>query len=120
MDRIVHEASSLADQFGTEHLEKVAEKLGMAVFYLLDTEHLKEAYFPELKAVALQPGLPGYERRYLLAHALGPWGITCSTGMLRVSTSSGSMRRHFLPRPRRSKQKSPSWRARRTCSPHIC
>ena len=71
MDRIVHEASSLADQFGTDHLEKVAEKLGMAVFYLLDTEHLKEAYFPELKAVALQPGLPGYERRYLLAHALG-------------------------------------------------
>ena len=71
MERIIHEASSLASRLGTEHLDQVAEKLGMAVFYLLDAEDLKEAYFPELQAVALRPGLPGYERRYLLAHALG-------------------------------------------------
>ena len=71
MERIVDEASSLSARLGTEHLDQVAEKLGMAVFYLLDAEDLKEAYFPELQAVALRPGLPGYERRYLLAHALG-------------------------------------------------
>ena len=41
------------------------------MYDLLETERLKELYFPNLKSIALRPGLPRHERRFLLAHGLG-------------------------------------------------
>jgi Zn-dependent peptidase ImmA (M78 family) len=71
IDRIIEKASSIYSQYGSDNLDLVAEKLGASVYGLLEAEHLKEAYFPERKAIAIKPGLPSYERRYLIAHALG-------------------------------------------------
>jgi hypothetical protein len=33
---------------------------------------MKEVYYPELRAIAIKPNLHPYERKYLIAHALGP------------------------------------------------
>lgn len=71
MDRIVEAASRIAAKYGAEDLDTLAERLGVAVYDLLETEHLKELYLPNLKSVALRPGLPPHERRYLLARGLG-------------------------------------------------
>lgn len=71
MDRIVEAASRIAAKYGTENLDTLAERLGVAVYDLLETERLRELYLPNLKSIALRPGLPPHERRYLLAHGLG-------------------------------------------------
>ena len=71
MDRVIEAASRIAAKYGAEDLDSLAERLGVAVYDLLETERLKELYFPNLKAIALRPGLPLHERRFLLAHGLG-------------------------------------------------
>lgn len=71
MERAVDEASHLYSRFGAEDLETVACRMGIAVYDFLEAAHLREVYFPELKAIVIRPGLPRHERRYLIAHALG-------------------------------------------------
>ena len=71
MDRIVEAASRIAAKYGAENLDTLAERLGVAVYDLLETGRLKELYLPNLKSIALRPGLPLHERRFLLAHGLG-------------------------------------------------
>ena len=71
MDRIVEAASHIAAKYGAENLDTLAERLGVAVYDLLETERLRELYLPNLKSIALRPGLPLHERRFLLAHGLG-------------------------------------------------
>lgn len=70
-DHIIEQASSIYSTYGRNNMDQVAENLGASVYGLLEGEGIKEAYFPELRAIAVKPGLPGYERRYLIAHALG-------------------------------------------------
>ena len=70
MDRVVETASRISAKFGAENLDTLAERLGVAVYDLLDTERLRELYLPNLKSIALRPGLPLHERRFLLAHGL--------------------------------------------------
>jgi Zn-dependent peptidase ImmA (M78 family) len=69
--RITEEASSVHSRYGAEDLDAVAKQLGLPVYDFLETEDLKEAYFPRLQAITLKPGLPRHERRYLIAHAIG-------------------------------------------------
>ena len=71
MDRVVEAASRIAAKYGAENLDTLAERLGVAVYDLLETERLRELYLPNLKSIALRPGLPLHERRFLLAHGLG-------------------------------------------------
>ncbi len=71
MDRIVEAASRIAAKYGVDNLDTLAQRLGVAVYDLLETESLKELYFPNLKSIALRPGVPLHERRFLLAHGLG-------------------------------------------------
>lgn len=71
MDRIVEAASRIAAKYGAENLDILAQRLGVAVYDLLETEHLRELYLPNLKSIALRSGLPLHERRFLLAHGLG-------------------------------------------------
>ncbi len=71
MDRIVEAASRIAAKYGPKNLDILAERLGVAVYDLLETERLRELYLPNLKSIALRPGLPLHERRFLLAHGLG-------------------------------------------------
>ena len=71
MDRVIEAASRIAAEYGAENLDNLAERLGVAVYDLLETEHLRELYLPNLKSIALRPGLPLHERRFLLAHGLG-------------------------------------------------
>ncbi len=65
------EASSLYSQYGNDDLDAIAHKLGLTVLDLLDSEHLNEAYFPRLRAIAIRPNIPHYLRRFLLGHSLG-------------------------------------------------
>lgn len=71
MDKIIQEASRIQSCYGAKDLDSVAHALGMAIYDVLESEHVKEVYFPALQAVALRPDLPRHERRYLIAHALG-------------------------------------------------
>jgi Zn-dependent peptidase ImmA (M78 family) len=71
MERIIEEAGRLYQQFGSADLDYLAQKLGVRVQEVLESETLKEAYFADLKAIVLKPGLPQHQRRYLLAHGLG-------------------------------------------------
>ncbi len=71
MDRVIEAASRIAAKYGPENLDILAERLGVAVYDLLETELLRELYLPNLKSIALGPGLPLHERRFLLAHGLG-------------------------------------------------
>lgn len=71
MDRVVEAASSIAAKYGVENLDILADQLGVAVYDLLESECLRELYLPNLKSIALRPGLPLHERRFLLAHGLG-------------------------------------------------
>lgn len=71
MDRIIEEAQKVYNQYGSDDLDYVAEKLGAEVHENLEAGHLKEVYFPDLRTVVLRPGLPSHERNYLLGHALG-------------------------------------------------
>lgn len=71
MDRAVDEASHLYSRYGADDLESVARQLGIAVYDFLEATHLREVYFPELKAIVVRPAVPRHERRYLIAHALG-------------------------------------------------
>jgi len=71
MDRVIEAASRIAAKYGADNLDTLAQRLGVAVYDLLETERLKELYFPNLKSIALRPGLPRHERRFLLAHGLG-------------------------------------------------
>ena len=49
----------------------VGQPISLKCYDLLETEHLRELYLPNLKSIALRPGLPLHERRFLLAHGLG-------------------------------------------------
>ncbi len=71
MDGVIEAASRIAAKYGAENLDILAERLGVAVYDLLETERLRELYLPNLKSIALRPGLPLHERRFLLAHGLG-------------------------------------------------
>ena len=71
MERVIEAASRIAAKYGADNLDTLAQQLGVAVYDLLETARLKELYFPNLKAIALRPGLPRHERRFLLAHGLG-------------------------------------------------
>lgn len=71
MDRIIEAAHRTYQQYGSDDLDYVAEKLGAEIHEKLDTERLKEVYFPDLRSIVVKPGLPKHERRYLLAHAMG-------------------------------------------------
>jgi Zn-dependent peptidase ImmA (M78 family) len=71
IDHIIEQASSIYSTYGCDNMDQVAESLGASVYGLLEGDNIKEAYFPELRAIAIKPGLPSYERRYLIAHALG-------------------------------------------------
>lgn len=72
MDRVVETASNIASRYGSANLDLVARQLGVAVYDILEHgQDLKECYFPELKAIALRPGLPWHQRRFLIGHGLG-------------------------------------------------
>lgn len=71
MNWIIKKANQIYKKYGYDDLDFIAEKLGARIFEELQTEVLKEVYFPRLKAIALKPNLDSYERRYLIAHALG-------------------------------------------------
>ncbi len=71
MQHVVDEALHVHGQHGSDDLDALAECLGIAVYDVLDAEHLTEIYFPDLSAIVLRPCLPAFQRRYLLAHALG-------------------------------------------------
>lgn len=71
MDRVVEAASRIAAKYGAKNLDTLADRLGVAVYDLLETEHLRELYLPNLNSIAIRPGLPLHERRFLLAHGLG-------------------------------------------------
>jgi Zn-dependent peptidase ImmA (M78 family) len=45
--------------------------LGAEIYENLATKNIKEVYYPELRAIAIKPNLHPYERKYLIAHALG-------------------------------------------------
>ena len=71
MENVVDAASQIAAKYGAENLDTLAERLGVAVYDLLETDRLRELYLPNLKSIALRPGMPLHERRFLLAHGLG-------------------------------------------------
>ncbi len=71
MEHVIEAASRIAAKYGSENIDTLAEQLGVTVYDLLETERLKELYFPHLKSIALRPGLPRHERSFLLAHGLG-------------------------------------------------
>ena len=71
MHRVIEAASRIAAKYGAEDLDTLAQRLGVAVYDLLETGHLRELYLPNLKSIALRPGMPLHERRFLLAHGLG-------------------------------------------------
>ena len=71
MESVVDAASQIAAKYGTENLDTLAQRLGVAVYDLLEMGHLRELYLPNLKSIALRPGMPLHERRFLLAHGLG-------------------------------------------------
>lgn len=71
MDNIIDEASSIYARYGCHDIDHVARSLGVPVYDLLDSDNLRESYFPGLRAIAVSPDLLTYERRHLVAHALG-------------------------------------------------
>ena len=71
MDKIIEEANKVYGQYGSEDLDYIAGKLGAEIHETLNTDGLKEVYFPDLRAIVVKPDLPRHERNYLLAHALG-------------------------------------------------
>ena len=71
MDRVIDAASRIAAKYGADNLDTLAQRLGVTVYDLLETERLKELYFPNLKSIALRPGMPLHERRFTLGHGLG-------------------------------------------------
>lgn len=71
MDRIIEAASRIVARYDCDNLDTLAERLGVAVYDLLEANGLNELYFPNLKSIALRPGMPLHERRFLLAHGLG-------------------------------------------------
>ena len=71
MDRIIEAASRIAAKYGSGDLDNVARRLGVTVYDLLEADRLRELYLPNLRSIALRPGLPLHERRFLLAHGLG-------------------------------------------------
>lgn len=71
MQHVVDEALHLYSQHGSDDPDALAERLGIGVYDVLDADHLTEIYFPDLRAIVLRPGMPAFQRRYLLAHALG-------------------------------------------------
>lgn len=71
MDHVIEAASEITAKYGSVNLDILAERLGVAVYDLLETDRLRELYLPNLKSIAIRPGLPQHERRFLLAHGLG-------------------------------------------------
>ncbi len=71
MRGIIKKAKEIWRLYGSEKLDFIIGKLGIAIYEILGTNKIKEVYFPELKAIALIPNLDFRERNYLLAHALG-------------------------------------------------
>ena len=70
-EKIIEKATEIYQKYGNDDLDYIAHKLGAKVFDELKTDVLKEVYFPDIKAIAIKPNLHPYERRYLIAHALG-------------------------------------------------
>ena len=71
MDSVIEAASRITAKYDVDNLDILAERLGVAVYDLLETERLRELYLPNLKSIALRPGMSPHERRFLLAHGLG-------------------------------------------------
>jgi Zn-dependent peptidase ImmA (M78 family) len=71
MRQIITRAKALHQKYGLKGPDVIAERLGARIFEVLETQHVREVYFPSLKAIAIRPSLPHYERAYLLAHGLG-------------------------------------------------
>ncbi len=71
MRGIIQKAKEIWRLYGSEKLDFIIGKLGIAIYEILGTKKIKEVYFPELKAIVLIPNLDFRERNYLLAHALG-------------------------------------------------
>lgn len=71
MESVVDAASQIAAKYGAENMDSLAQRLGVAVYDLLEMGHLRELYLPNLKSIALRPGMPLHERRFLLGHGLG-------------------------------------------------
>ncbi len=71
MEEIIEEASKVHQKYGSDDLDYIAGKLGAEIHEDLRAASTKEVYVPDLQAIVIRPGLPGHERRYLIAHALG-------------------------------------------------
>jgi len=70
-EKIIKKAEEIYRKYGNDDLDLIASKLGAIVFDELKTDVLKEVYFPDIRVIAIKPNLHPYERRYLIAHALG-------------------------------------------------
>lgn len=71
MDHVIDEASAVFAKYGSDDLDKVASKLGVTVYDLLEGENLREVYFPELASISVSRSMSRHQRRYVVAHALG-------------------------------------------------
>jgi Zn-dependent peptidase ImmA (M78 family) len=71
MRRRIQKAKELHKKYGSEKIDFVVEKLGAEIYENPATKNIKEVYYPELRAIAIKPNLHPYERKYLIAHALG-------------------------------------------------
>ncbi|MFZ6016825.1 MAG: ImmA/IrrE family metallo-endopeptidase [Nitrospirota bacterium] len=71
MRRIIQKAKEIYKRYGLDELDLLASKLGVEIYEILEAKNIKEVYFPDLRAIAINPDLPPYERNYLIAHALG-------------------------------------------------
>lgn len=49
MDHVIEAASEITAKYGSVNLDILAERLGVAIYDLLETERLRELYLPNLK-----------------------------------------------------------------------
>jgi Zn-dependent peptidase ImmA (M78 family) len=71
MKRIIQKVKEILRKYSSEELDLLASKLGAEVYEILEAKNIKEVYFPDLKAIVIKSNLHPYERKYLIAHALG-------------------------------------------------
>jgi Zn-dependent peptidase ImmA (M78 family) len=71
MRKIIEKAKKIYKKYGLDDLDFLVSRLGVKLYEILETEKIEEVYFPDLGAIAIKPGLPLYERNYLIIHALG-------------------------------------------------
>jgi Zn-dependent peptidase ImmA (M78 family) len=71
MKRIIEKAKEILRKWDSDELELLASQFGIEIYEILEGEKIEEVYFPELKAIALRPGLDPIKKNYLIAHALG-------------------------------------------------